>query len=77
MKLYIITNVLNSGECEGMVAIVAENLEQCRDIFDDEFATCNNCHRLKAFDNAIQYGYYKELEVKPDTQSGVVDYVEC
>jgi hypothetical protein len=76
MKLYLITNVLHNYGNEGMVAIAAENLEQCREIFDEEFATCSNCHRLKAFDNAIQYGYCQELEVKADTQPGVITYVE-
>jgi hypothetical protein len=76
MKIYLINNVLWNYGNEGMVAIVAENLEHCREIFDDEFATCSNCKRLEQFDNAIKLGDYKELEVKPDTQYGVVTYIE-
>jgi hypothetical protein len=76
MKLFLITNVLHNDGNEGMVAIAAESIEQCRDIFDEEFSTCNNCPRLIAFDNAIKYGYCQELEVKSDTPAGVITYVE-
>jgi hypothetical protein len=70
MKLYLINEVLYDYTA-GMVAIAAENLEQCRNIFEEQFAMGS----LNEFDTAIQNGYYQELEVKSDTQSGVVTYV--
>jgi hypothetical protein len=70
MKLYLINEVLYDYTA-GMVAIAAENLEQCRNIFEEQFAMGS----LNEFDTAIQNGYYQELEVKSDTQPGVVTYV--
>jgi hypothetical protein len=70
MKLYLINEVLYDYSA-GMVAIAAENLEQCRNIFEEDFGKS----RLNEFDTAIQNGYYQELEVKSDTQPGVVTYV--
>jgi hypothetical protein len=68
MKLYLINNVLYDYTA-GMVAIAAENLEQCRNIFDERFG------EIDEFDSAIKSGCYQELEVKSDTQPGVVTYV--
>jgi|Wag4MinimDraft_6_1082665.scaffolds.fasta_scaffold200879_1 hypothetical protein len=73
MKLYLINEVLYDYTA-GMVAIAAENLEQCRDIYEQQFAM-SVYSRLHEFDTAIQNGCYKELEVKSDTQPGVVTYV--
>ncbi len=69
MKLYLINEVLYDYTA-GMVAIAAENLEQCRNIFEEQFAGY-----IKEFDSAIENGCYQELEVKSDTQPGVVTYV--
>lgn len=75
MKLYLINQVLYDYTA-GMVAIAAENLEQCRNIFEEQFAMSYNSKvRLNEFDSAIQRGCYQELEVKSDTQPGVVTYV--
>jgi len=75
MKLYLINNVLYDYTA-GMVAIAAENLEQCRNIFEEQFAMGSLSQiQLNEFDSAIENGCYQELEVKSDTQSGVVTYV--
>ena len=75
MKLYLINEVLYDYTA-GMVAIAAENLEQCRDIFEQQFAKGSLSQiQLNEFDSAIENGYYQELEVKSDTQPGVVSYV--
>lgn len=75
MKLYLINEVLYDYT-DGMVAIAAENLEQCRNIFEEQFAMSSDSKgRLNEFDTAIQDGYYKELEVKSDTRPGVITYV--
>ena len=75
MKLYLINEVLYDYTA-GMVAIAAENLDQCRNIFEEQFAMSSDTKgRLNEFDAAVENGYYQELEVKSDTQSGVVTYV--
>jgi hypothetical protein len=75
MKLYLINEVLFDYTA-GMVAIAAENLEQCRDIFKQQFAMGSLSQiLLNQFDSAIKSGCYQELEVKSDTQPGVVTYV--
>ena len=75
MKLYLINEVLYDYTA-GMVAIAAENLDQCRNIFEEQFAMGSLSQiQLKEFDTAIENGYYQELEVKSDTQPGVVTYV--
>jgi len=75
MKLYLINEVLYDYSA-GMVAIAAENLDQCRNIFEEQFAMSSDSKgRLNEFDAAVENGYYQELEVKSDTQPGVVTYV--
>lgn len=75
MKLYLINEVLYDYTA-GMVAIAAENLDQCRNIFEEQFAMSSDTKgRLNEFDAAVENGYCQELEVKSDTQPGVVTYV--
>ena len=70
MKLYIIQEVL-SDYTGGMCVIAAESLEQCREIFSEEFSSNSS---MKEYDEAIKNNEYKELDVV-NINPGVVSYV--
>jgi hypothetical protein len=67
MKLYIISDVLRDYSA-GMVVIAANDLEDCRNIYQEKFGTAYD------FDQSIKKEYYTELNVS-DVNPGVIDYV--
>jgi hypothetical protein len=85
MKLFIIESVLIDYN-PGMVVIAAENLEDCRSIFKNQFAPdyVENPNYtpekydhffmiMKDYDNAIQNQNYTILDVL-NVESGIISY---
>ncbi len=74
MNLYIIESVLYDYT-SGMVCIAAESIEQCRELFIQEFAFGGtNKVVIKEFDDAIKANEYKVLKVM-NQKAEVVSYV--
>ena len=72
MKLFIITNVLGRGaNSNGMVAIKAESLEQCREFFIDRFGGEYSGNIVEEYDNAILDNDYKVLDLASTDTSAV------
>ena len=71
-NVYIISNVL--FECTaGMIAIVAKNLEECRDLFVEEFKG----HYTHQFDKAILNKNYCTIPIDSESNqpSRIIEYV--
>jgi hypothetical protein len=74
MNLYIIESVLYAYT-DGMVCIAAENLNQCRELFIEEFVHDKwDNEKVQQFDEAIKSKEYKVLQVM-NQEAGVVSYV--
>lgn len=67
MKLYIINDVL-ADYTSGMVVIAAENKDQCRELFMEEFGDWN----AKEFDNHARFTVIESVGLD---KAGVVEYV--
>lgn len=67
MKLYIINDVLYDYT-PGMVVIAANDLYECRKIYEEKF------RYMEEFDRAILNNDYKVLDVS-NVSSGVISYV--
>jgi hypothetical protein len=74
-NLYIIQDVL-WDYTDGMVVIIASNLDECRSLFIDEFV-CGACSdsRIEEYDASIAKNEYKVIPVSVNEESRVVSYV--
>ena len=74
-NLYIVQEVLYDYT-DGMVVIIASNLDECRSLFIDEFGygACLDTV-IKEYDKAIAGNSYKVIPVSVNEESRVVSYV--
>ena len=74
-NIYLIQGVLYDYT-EGMVAIIASDLDECRALFVDEFANgfCSDTV-VKEYDESIEKNNYDVIVVGENEQSRVVSYV--
>lgn len=74
-NIYLIQGVLYDYT-EGMVAIIASDLDECRALFIDELANGSWSDTItKEYDLAIKENHYQVVAVGDDEQSRVVSYV--
>lgn len=69
-NLYIVEEVL-WDYTDGLVCIVADDLNECRKLFEEGFSD----FRMKEYDKAIQDKKYKVLQVMNEEKSRIVSYV--
>lgn len=67
MKLYILNDVL-SDYTSGMAVIAAENKDQCRELFIEEFGEWN----AKDFDECARFTIIESVGID---EAGIIEYV--